>query len=125
MTAILSVLAIVVLIGLVVWWAGSIALRIVGALVIFASLWGLWRETAPFLSVLMLVVGLLLWLGGHWLYAYREHECRGPLVERIFYRVLPRRFDPTRGWGYRVHHTHTHYHHPAPPAKPPSDRSDS
>jgi predicted membrane channel-forming protein YqfA (hemolysin III family) len=107
------------------WVAGSIALRIIGVLLIFLSLWGLVREIEPFLSALVLVVGLLLWLAGHWLYAYREHEYAGPLVERIFLQALPRRLDPTRHWSYRVHHTHTHYHHQVPPPEPPTDRSSS
>jgi hypothetical protein len=125
MTAFLSLLAIVVLAALVVWVAGSIALRIIGALLIFAGLFGFAREIDTFASSLVLALGLLLWLGGHWLYAYREHEYRGPLVQRIFFQVLPRRFDPTRGWGYPVHHTHCHHQVP-PPAEPtPSDRSGS
>jgi hypothetical protein len=129
-TAVLSLLAIVVLVALVVWVAGSIALRIIGGLLIFAGLFGFARAIDTFAASLVLVLGLLLWLAGHWLYAYREHEYRGPLVQRIFFQILPRRFDPTRGWGYPVHHTHTHYHHQVPsaqsrPSQPPADRSDS
>lgn len=35
---------------------------------------------------------------GHWIYAFQNHFYAGPLVERIFIQVLPRRLDPTRDW---------------------------
>jgi transcriptional regulator with XRE-family HTH domain len=90
--------------------------RILLKLFIFLGLFGLADRLGVFVSVLVLVVGLIAWLSGHWLYAFREHEYAGPLVERIFFQVLPRRVDPTRGWGFPVHHTHTvHHHHHAPP----------
>jgi len=116
MTALISIAAIIALGALAFWVVGSIALRILGVLFIFLGLFGLADRLGVFVSVLVLVVGLIAWLSGHWLYAFREHEYAGSLVERIFFQVLPRRVDPTRGWGFPVHHTHTvHHHHHAPP----------
>jgi hypothetical protein len=124
MTTVLGLLAIVVLGALAFWALGSIALRILGALLIFAGLAGLAMQIDVFAGVLVLVIGLVAWLAGHWLYAYREHQYRSPLVERIFFQVLPRRLDPTRGWGIPVHvrstHVVHHHHHQAPPPPAPT-----
>ncbi|HXE46126.1 MAG TPA: hypothetical protein VN635_13150 [Conexibacter sp.] len=102
MTALASLLA-VVLIGLVVaWLLGSAVLRIGGVLLILAGVVGLATGTAPLVAVVTLLLGALAWLAGHWIYAYRHHAYRGPLARRVFLRVLPPRADPTRGWGVPV-----------------------
>jgi type IV secretory pathway TrbD component len=36
-------------------------------------------------AVLLFVVGLALWLVGHWHYALRHHEYKSPPARRIFY----------------------------------------
>lgn len=63
------------------------------------ALIGFWM----FGGVLLRAGGLtIIVLGGHWHYALRHHAYKSPLVERIFCQVLPRRLDPTRGWGVPV-----------------------
>jgi hypothetical protein len=99
MTALVSLLA-VVLIGLVAAWLfGSFILRVGGVLLLLAGLAGLATGTGPLVALGAALLGALAWLAGHWIYAYRHHEYRGPLARRVFLQVLPARADPTRGWG--------------------------
>lgn len=103
MTAFISLLAIVVLGALVFWLVGSIALRVLGGLTVLAALFVIARGESVAAGLLVLAIGLLAWLAGHWLYAYRHHAYANRLVERIYLQLLPRKLDPTRGWGYPVH----------------------
>lgn len=50
-------------------------------------------------GIVLLVVGVLLWLAGHWHYSLRHHEYMSPLAQRLLQQIFPRRLDPTRGWG--------------------------
>jgi hypothetical protein len=45
------------------------------------------------------VLGLGVWLAGHWLYGVRHHHFASPLARRLFYQTPLRRIDPTDGWG--------------------------
>ena len=51
-------------------------------------------------GIVLLAIGVLFWLVGHWHYALRHHVYKSPLAQRIFQQLLPRRLDPTRGWGW-------------------------
>jgi hypothetical protein len=98
MVAVLSVLVPVVLIGVAFWLLGGIVLRVGGLLLFIASLFAVAVGGSPVLLIVG-VIGGLAWLAGHWLFALRHHDYSSPLARRIFLQVLPRRLDPTRGWG--------------------------
>ncbi|MGD9734237.1 MAG: hypothetical protein AB7V58_01320 [Solirubrobacterales bacterium] len=98
MTATTLGIAIAVAIGF--WLFGGIVLRVGGALIALAGLFGL-AMNGDVNGLLVLVIGLLLWLAGHWHFALRHHEYKSPLAERVF-QMLPERLDPTRHWGVRV-----------------------
>lgn len=49
--------------------------------------------------MLVLALGLLLWIAGHWLFALRHHYFRSVLAERLFVHMLPAWLNPTRRWG--------------------------
>lgn len=57
----------------------------------------------PAAALLVLAIGAVMWLAGHWHYAMRHHEYASPLAQRVFQQVLPERLDPTRGWAVPVH----------------------
>jgi hypothetical protein len=59
-------------------------------------------NTGSVMAGLIAVLGGLAWLAGHWLSAARHHYYRSPLVRRVFLVAVPRRFDPTRGWGLQT-----------------------
>lgn len=101
MTGLLGFLALLALVVIAAWLFGSFVLRVVGLFFVVGGL--LTTVVAGRPGVLpMVLIGGVLWLAGHWVHAYRHHTYLSPLAERIFLQVLPRRFDPTRGWGIPV-----------------------
>ncbi|MGH2903262.1 MAG: hypothetical protein ACRDK7_06730 [Solirubrobacteraceae bacterium] len=87
-----------VLIALAVWLFGGFVLRTGGAFfalggLAIAALYG-----SPGMAIAA-ILGGVAWLAGQWLFAVRRHYFSSPLARRIFLEVLPRRVDPTRGWG--------------------------
>jgi hypothetical protein len=102
MTAVVSLLAILLLGLVLAWLIGSFVLRAGGLLLILAGLVALATGSDAGAGAVALLVGVVAWLGGHWIYAYRHHEYRGPLARRIFLQMLPERADPTRRWGIPV-----------------------
>ena len=88
-------IAIIVIVGF--WIAGGILLRAGGLIIALLGVLDLAIYGNP-AGIVPLLIGVLLWLIGHWHYALRHHEYKGPLAERIFYQLLPSRLDPTRGW---------------------------
>lgn len=83
------------------WIFGGVVLRVVGALFAFVGLVSLVTLANP-AALFMVVLGLVMWLAGHWHFALRHHEYKSPLAQRIFLQVLPPRYDPTRNWGTPV-----------------------
>lgn len=83
------------------WIFGGVVLRVVGAVFAFAGVVGLVTLANP-TALFMVVLGLVMWLAGHWHFALRHHEYKSPLARRIFLQVLPPRYDPTRHWGTPV-----------------------
>jgi len=89
-------IAVVVIVGL--WITGGVILRLGGVLV--AILGALVLAVDHSLAgIILLAVGALLWLAGHWHYVLRHHVYKSPLAQRLFQQVLPGRIDPTRGLG--------------------------
>jgi hypothetical protein len=74
--------------------AGGVVVAIFGVLVLAVD--------HSLAGIILLAIGVLLWLGGHWHYALGPHEYKSPLAQRIFQQLLPHRLDPTRGWGWPV-----------------------
>jgi hypothetical protein len=79
------------------WLFGGVVLRVVGAIFIIVGALSL-VTVGELAAFFMVVLGLLMWLAGHWHFALRHHEYKSPLAERIFQQLLPERLDPTRGW---------------------------
>ena len=97
----LSTLIFVIALGsLVAWKVGSIALRILGILFCIGATIELASPGAQsaWTAIAILVLGLILWLSGHWLFAFRHHFFRSALAQQIFMRLLPGWLDPTRRW---------------------------
>lgn len=94
----LNTAAFLVLGALVAWRFGGALLRWAGGFLGIGGLLATASTGSPQMA-LAAVIGLLLWLAGHWLWALREHYYRSPLARRIFLTLLPEQLDPTRGWG--------------------------
>lgn len=98
-----TLVAVIVVGALVAWKLGSIVLRLVGLLLFALGIAGLAipGSTSGVGEVLLALTGVVLWLAGHWLFAFRHHVYRSGLAQRVFLTVLPARLDPTRNWGIR------------------------
>jgi hypothetical protein len=86
---------------LVIWLLGGLVLRASGLLLILAGGFGLGLQPNAS-EALVLGIGVLLWLAGHWHYALRHHEYKCPLARHFFLRWAPPWLDPTRGWAVPV-----------------------
>jgi hypothetical protein len=98
MNALLSLTASCALAALGLWLFGGPLLRLGGVLLAVTGLWLTASTGSPMMAAAS-VLGGVAWLAGHWLFAVRHHYFCSPLARRIFVRVLPAQFDPTRGWG--------------------------
>ena len=98
----LTVLALWLIVGLLVFWSfGGIVARLGGLLFVFAGIADL--ALAPNASALLLIAtGAVIWLAGHWHFALRHHEFKSPLARYVFCCWAPERLDPTRGWATAV-----------------------
>lgn len=98
----LTVLALWLIVGLLVFWVfGGIVARLGGLLFVFAGIADL--AFAPNASAFLLIaMGALIWLIGHWHFALRHHECKSPLARYVFCRWVPSWADPTRNWAVAV-----------------------
>jgi predicted membrane channel-forming protein YqfA (hemolysin III family) len=96
MTVTVIGIALLAIIG--IWLFGGVALRVGGVVFIFVGLISLVTLADP-AALLMVVIGAVMWLAGHWHFALRHHEYKSPLAQRIFLQVLPPRYDPTLNWG--------------------------
>lgn len=86
---------------LVLWLIGGLLLRIGGLLLTVAG--GLGVGLAHNANgILVLAIGAVLWLAGHWHYALRHHEYKSPLAGCVFLRWAPRWLDPTGDWATPV-----------------------
>ncbi|WP_331761001.1 hypothetical protein OG225_43080 (plasmid) [Nocardia sp. NBC_01377] len=99
-TTILGVVGVVIVAGIGVWVIGDTVARWLGLLLLVAGagylIGGLTRGVA------MICAGLVLWLVGHWLFAYKHHGWRSAAAQRVFAVGWLRRVDPTRGWAVPV-----------------------
>lgn len=83
------------------WLLGGVFLRIGGLLLVLAGGFGVGLQHDPN-GILVLAIGALLWLAGHWHYALRHHEYKSPLAGYVFLRWAPGWLDPTRDWAIPV-----------------------
>jgi hypothetical protein len=96
-----SVLGILALAAFIGWILGGIVLRLGGLLIAMAGLAGL-AISGAVAGVLVFVIGAVLWLAGHWIYALRHQEYKSPLARHLFCRWFPAALDPTRLWASAV-----------------------
>lgn len=85
----------------VLWLLGGLLLRIGGLTLAVAGGVGVGLEHNPN-GLLVLAIGAVLWLAGHWHYALRHHEYKSPLAGYVLMRWAPGWLDPTRGWAIPV-----------------------
>ncbi|HEU4905474.1 MAG TPA: hypothetical protein VFT19_05095 [Solirubrobacterales bacterium] len=86
---------------LVLWVLGGLLLRIGGLLLVLAGGFGVGPQHNAN-GVLVLAIGALLWLAGHWHYGLRHHEYKSPLAGYVFLRWAPAWLDPTRDWAIPI-----------------------
>lgn len=114
--AVLSGVGIVLLVAAVAWMFGSAIARGAGLTLVFA---GLMVMISGLLSGLVFgTVGVVLWLLGHWLFAYKHHVWRSPLARRVYSTRLLGRIDPTRGWAVPTFSAEQNMPNPSPPTEP-------
>jgi hypothetical protein len=102
----IAALAIAILAFAGFWILGGLLLRAGGLIIAALGVLELAIYANP-AGIAPLIIGLLLWLAGHWHYALRHHYYKSPLAQRIFQQLLPERLDPTRGWAWPVQDTVT------------------
>ena len=86
---------------LLAWLLGGIVLRLGGLLLVLSGSLSL-TISGDFDGPLVVAIGALLWLAGHWHYALRHQEFKGPLARQVFCRWAPAWLDPTRAWAAPV-----------------------
>jgi hypothetical protein len=86
---------------LVLWLLGGVLLRIGGLLLVLAGSVGVGLQRNAS-GALVLAIGALLWLAGHWHYALRHHEYKSALAGYVFMRWAPSWLDPTRDWAIPI-----------------------
>lgn len=87
--------------GLAFWLLGGLVARLGGLLFVLAGSAGLALNPNAG-AVLMIGLGVLIWLLGHWHFALRHHEYKSPLAGYVFCRWAPAWLDPTRNWAVAV-----------------------
>lgn len=97
----LTVIGIAIIAAVGLWILGGVFLRVGGVILAFVGAVSLITLGDPF-ALFLILIGLVLWLAGHWHFAMRHHEYKSPLAQRIFLQVLPPRYDPTRRWAMPV-----------------------
>ncbi|SCK17501.1 hypothetical protein H181DRAFT_01179 [Streptomyces sp. WMMB 714] len=106
--------ALVLLAGLT-WMVGSAALRIGGWLMMASSVLGIagalgygagFGVFGVFVWAVGFLFGMAVWLGGHWLFAFKNHYFKSGLAQRALLRLGDERLDPTRNWAIPVHDPH-------------------
>ncbi|MBF6137239.1 hypothetical protein IU433_22240 [Nocardia puris] len=78
--------AVAVLAALLLWWAFPTLARIVGFFIVFDSLLALVLTPARAIPGRLgwLALGLVIWLAGHWAYAFKHGAWASPIALRIF-----------------------------------------
>ncbi|WP_280301135.1 hypothetical protein [Nocardia abscessus] len=92
-SSIFGAVGITIVIGMGIWVFGDTIARWAGLLLLIAGAGYMVGGLAR--GAVMAAVGLMLWLAGHWVFAYKHHVWRSALAQRLF---AIRRLDPTRGW---------------------------
>ncbi|ADB49125.1 hypothetical protein [Conexibacter woesei] len=99
------ILGLAVLVFIAGWVFGGVLLHALGlALLVLGAVSLIVTQDAA--AALVLAIGVVMWLAGHWHDALRHHEYASPLAQRLFQRSLPSKFDPTREWSLPVHSGH-------------------
>lgn len=80
-----STIALLALIGVGVWLFGSFALRVGGLVLFFLGLFGLLTGTTE--ALVILIMGAVGWLGGHWLYRVKHGAYKSPVAAGILERT--------------------------------------
>jgi hypothetical protein len=86
MTPPLDLAARLALCALLAWRTASVLLRAAGLLYVWAGLIEIATGTSLLAGAGALALGTAAWLVGHWLHAFRRHEYRSPLAERVLGR---------------------------------------
>ena len=86
---------------LALWVFGGLLTRVGGLLLALAGGFDVGLQHSAG-GVLVLAIGALLWLAGHWHYALRHHEYKSPLAGYVLMRWAPAWLDPTRGWAIPI-----------------------
>ena len=81
----MSILALIVVGLFALWFLGGVVLRLVGGLMSAAALAGLafGNDTAAGDWMLVLGLGVVLWLAGHWHFAYKYRRYKHPLAAEL------------------------------------------
>jgi hypothetical protein len=90
------------IVGLLAFWLlGGIVARLSGLLFVFAGTANLALNPSAG-AVLVIGMGALMWLVGHWHFALRHHEYKSPLARYVFQRWAPVWLDPAASWASPV-----------------------
>jgi len=90
--------------ALFTWIIGSIVLRVGGVILV---LWTLWQtasyDMSTASSLILISLGFLMWLGGHWLFTFKHGQWRSFLAMRML-ENLPGMANPIWRWHAKTIH---------------------
>nr|WP_172687855.1 hypothetical protein [Prescottella equi]ARX59773.1 putative integral membrane protein [Prescottella equi]ARX59920.1 putative integral membrane protein [Prescottella equi] len=99
--SIIAVFAALALAGLLVWKIGAPIARFGGALMVVSSLAFIVMGDPIAVRAPWLVIGAVIWLAGHFLFAYQRRFWRSRLAENVVVHTPLRYIDPVGGAEYR------------------------
>ena len=120
----MKLVALVILGLMLAWLFGGLLLRLGGLFLMVVMLFALVSgaddglQAGTTYAVLWLGAGALMWLAGHWHFAFRRGQPKSALADEFFCR-LPAGLDPLRR--YRVPQVGAGYRPAAPPPNVPID----
>ena len=88
------------LIALGIWLFGSIALRVGGLLLLFLGGFGILTGTSE--ALVLLVLGTVAWLAGHWLYGVKHGGYKSALAAQVLNRMPAIPWTPGAGSSDRI-----------------------
>jgi len=90
------------LLGMLAFWLlGGIVARVSGLLLVLVGVASMALDPRVG-AALLIVLGTVTWLAGHWHYGLRHQAFKSPLARHMFCRWAPEWLDPTRNWGVAV-----------------------
>lgn len=80
----MAIAAIIAVAALLIWGFGSIIARVAGAIAVFEGLLRIGFTGATPVAYMLLTAGFLIWMTGHWIWAFKHKAWRTRLALNVY-----------------------------------------